>query len=257
MKLTIIGSGTCVPSTKRGAPANYLEIAGSRALVDCGPGTLKQLEKAKLDYKLIDMVFISHFHSDHISDLGPLVQASNWTPGFERKKNLTFIGPPGFENFYRKYIKPVCGSPRPDTYEILIEEIEDSLDFPGFRVEALSTTHSPESTAYKFIEAPAADKQGETASSLIISGDCDFDENSIEFAKNCHTLLLECSFKNNQKVKGHLTPKECGQIAQKSAAKKLILTHLYPPLSAKERLKETKKLFDNTILAEDFMEFLI
>jgi ribonuclease BN (tRNA processing enzyme) len=46
MKLIILGSGTCVPSLKRSAPAYYLEAGGRQILIDCGCGTLLQLEKA-------------------------------------------------------------------------------------------------------------------------------------------------------------------------------------------------------------------
>ena len=66
MKLTILGSGTCVPSLKRNAPSNYLKIGDKQILVDCGSGTLLQLEKANLTYNEIDIVCISHYHTDQI-----------------------------------------------------------------------------------------------------------------------------------------------------------------------------------------------
>ncbi|MCK5055300.1 MAG: MBL fold metallo-hydrolase [Candidatus Aminicenantes bacterium] len=245
MKLIILGSGTCVPSLKRGAPANFIKIGEAQILVDCGPGTLKQLEKANLSYKNIDMVFFTHFHVDHISDIGPLIQALNWTPGFERKKNLLLIGPEGFQAFYERYIKPVCGTPRPGTYKITIKEIKDNLEFDGFKVQCLKTVHSPESIAYKLIEK---DK------SLVISGDCDFDEPLSEFSKQADVLLLECSFANGKKMKGHLVSHECGRIAQEAGIKRLILTHLYPPLPGVKRLKEVKEIFPAATLAEDLME---
>ncbi|MDD3156263.1 MAG: MBL fold metallo-hydrolase [Candidatus Pacebacteria bacterium] len=73
MKLTIIGSGTCVPTVKRGSPANYLQIGKKKILVDCGPGTVRQIVNAKIDYRTIDMVFLTHFHNDHVSDLVALI----------------------------------------------------------------------------------------------------------------------------------------------------------------------------------------
>jgi len=248
MKLTIIGSGTCVPSLERGAPANFVRISGRQILVDCGPGTLRQLEKAKLNYKEVDMVFVTHFHVDHISDIGSLVQALNWTPGFDRRKNLLLVGPAGFRAFYEKYVQPVCGSPRPDTYKIVVMEIGNRLDLGGFRVESCKTNHSSESIAYKFVE---------NEKSLVISGDCDFTESLIAFSKKADLLLLECSFANGRKMKGHLVSEECGRIAHEAGAKRLILTHLYPPLTAKIRLQEVRELFPAAILAGDFMEIEI
>ena len=105
MKLIILGSGTCVPSLKRNSPSNYVLVGDKQILVDCGPGTLLQLERIGLSYKEIDIVCISHYHNDHISDLRFLLQALNWTPGFDRKKDLILIGPVGFQEVYEKHFQ--------------------------------------------------------------------------------------------------------------------------------------------------------
>ena len=245
MKLTILGSGTCVPTIKRGSPANYLEIGKVKTLVDCGSGTLRQLIKARLDYKNIDIAFFTHFHSDHILDLSAFIQALNWTPGFDRKKDLILVGPVGFKKFYESYLKPVSGVPRPNTYKIKIKEIKKKLVFENFTVECVKTIHSDTSLAYKFTEKNK---------SLVISGDCDYDDKLAIFSNNVDVLMLECSFPDTMKSEGHLISRECGLIAQKAKAKKLILTHLYPTSPEIIRLNQTKKIFKNTILAEDFMK---
>lgn len=248
MKLTILGSGTCVPAIKRGSPANFLEFGKVKALVDCGSGTLRQIIKAGLDYKNIDIALFTHFHSDHISDLNVFIQALNWTPGFDRKKDLILVGPIGFKKFYESYLKPVSGTPRPNTYKIKIKEIKKKLIFKNFSVECTKTIHSDTSIAYKFIE------KGKT---LVISGDCDYDDKLANFSKNADMLMLECSFPDTMKSEGHLISRECGLIAQQAKAKKLILTHLYPTSPERIRLNQTRKIFQNTILAEDFMKIEI
>ena len=48
MKLTILGSGSCIPTIERGSSANYLKIGKIKALVDCGSGTMRQIIKAKI-----------------------------------------------------------------------------------------------------------------------------------------------------------------------------------------------------------------
>lgn len=245
MKLTIVGSGTCVPTISRGSPANYLEIGKIKALVDCGPGTVRQLVKAKLDYKDIDLVCFTHFHPDHTLDLTALMHALNWTPEFDRKKDLTLVGPVGLKSFFDRYMRLVEGlMPRPKTYKIIIKEIKKKLEFDNFTIECDKTIHSATSHAYKFTE------KGKT---LVISGDCDYDEGLITFVRNVDLLLLECSYANNMKMRGHLVPQECGMIAKKAGVKKLVLTHLYP-VSPDLRLKQVKKIFPDTIQAEDFMK---
>jgi ribonuclease BN (tRNA processing enzyme) len=100
MKLTVLGSGTCVPSLKRNAPGYLLEADGLQALVDCGSGILLQLEKAGRSYRDIDAVFITHRHPDHFADLIPLVQALLATPNYKREKDLFIIAPEGFRAYY-------------------------------------------------------------------------------------------------------------------------------------------------------------
>ncbi|MCK4635298.1 MAG: hypothetical protein KAT32_00380, partial [Candidatus Moranbacteria bacterium] len=127
-------------------------------------------------------------------------------------------------------------------------EIKRSLTIGNLKIKCAKTIHNNESIAYRFIEKEK---------SIVITGDCDYDINLIKFAKECHLLLIECSFPNNMKFKGHLIPKECGEIAKQANVKKLILTHLYPISSKNTRLKETKKIFSNTILAKDLLTMKI
>ena len=244
MFLKILGSGTCVPFLKRHAPANYLRIKRTHLLVDCGSGTLFQLEKSGLNYKEIDIVCITHYHVDHISDLNPLLQALRWTPGFVRKKELVIVGPKGFTQFFEAHVKLLNSYIPEAPYPLTIKEIEGTLHFLDFSITSCKTIHTENSIGYKFIE---------NNKSLVISGDTDYDTNFISFAKKADVLLLECSFPNNKKAKGHLVSKECGTIAKEAEVKKLILTHLYP-ISKETRLQETKKIFKNTALAYDLME---
>lgn len=259
MELIIVGSGTCVPSSERGSPSNILKTAGLNLLVDCGPGTLIQLTRGGVDYKDLDMVFITHFHPDHISDLVPLIHALKWTPGFIREKKLRISGPPGFKQFYQDFLKPFFLKSLPSEFvptghldfldfEIIIEEIFGRKEYGAFTVETQKTLHNKESIAYKFSSG---------GRSVVISGDCDYDEDFVRFSENTDLLLLECSFPDKEKMAGHLTPGECGKIAVGAGVKKLVLTHIYVTSSAEQILAETKKIFGNTILAEDFMKISI
>ena len=45
MRLVVLGSGTCVPSLERNAPGYLLEAGSKKLLIDCGSGTLLQLER--------------------------------------------------------------------------------------------------------------------------------------------------------------------------------------------------------------------
>ncbi len=245
MKLIVLGSGTCVPSLKRNAPGYYLELPDKEILIDCGSGTLLQLEKAGKSYKSIDTVFITHTHPDHIADLMPFIQALFATPGFTREKDLLIAGPNGLKAFYERCITSSIRKPKAFNCEIL--EIKDKIDLGYLFVFSTKTVHSENSIAYRF-EAGGR--------SIVITGDCDYDKSLVTFAEDADLLVIECSFPDSLKVKGHLTPRECGLIAKSARVKKLLLSHIYPtPYPDADRLKECKKVFDGDVrLAEDLME---
>ena len=91
MKLTVLGSGTCVPRLDRATPGYFLEVDGKNILIDCSVMALQQMLKAGIDYQDIDIIAINHFHPDHVAGLPALLQGLNWTPEFDRKKPLTIL----------------------------------------------------------------------------------------------------------------------------------------------------------------------
>jgi ribonuclease BN (tRNA processing enzyme) len=246
MKLVILGSGTCVPSLRRNAPANYLAIGGREVLVDCGSGTLLQLERAGKSYRDIDAVFLTHFHPDHVADLLPLLHALVATPGLDREKALSIVGPAGVGEFYRKFISSLMW--RKPTFPLEVTEATGRLDMGSFFVFSAETVHSGESVAYRFEEE---------GRSVVITGDCDYDEGVIRLSEGTDLLMADCSFPNAMKAPGHLSPRECGLIAQKAGARKLVLTHLYfSPDPESNRVTEAGEVFaGGIVLAEDLMEF--
>ncbi len=245
MKVTILGSGTCVPSLKRSTPGYLLEIGDKKILVDCGAGSLLQLEKIRPGlYTEIDYVFLTHTHCDHVAGVAPLIQALNWTPNFDRSKDLVLIGPLGFNQFYLNVLKPLAGNQK-GTYEVKTQEIESFLDFDDFKVRVMKTKHSPNSIAYRFEEEDKV---------LVFSGDSVFNDNIIQICSGADLVILECSFAKGEVHPGHLNSDECGWIAKKAGVKKLVLTHFYLTSPEERRLAECKQIFENTILAEDLME---
>lgn len=68
-------------------------IAGGKfMLFDTGDGCAKTLNSMDLPINLIDTVFFTHYHSDHINGLGNLL-SHTWVMG--REKQVDIYGPPG------------------------------------------------------------------------------------------------------------------------------------------------------------------
>jgi ribonuclease BN (tRNA processing enzyme) len=248
MRLIVLGSGTCVPSLRRSAPAYYLEAGKRQMLIDCGEGTMLQLARVKRSYKEIDAVFLTHTHPDHISGISPFIHALVATPLFRREKDLFLFGSRGLKKFYNQHIGSLMGKPQSFSLEVI--EIEDKVDFPPLYIFTTKTIHSKDSLAYRF---EVGNK------SIIFTGDADFDRGLIEFSKNSDLLVADCSFPESLKAKGHMIPRECGQIAEEAGVKSLLLSHIYEVSDPDEkRVEECRKVFQGDIfLAQDFMEFKI
>jgi ribonuclease BN (tRNA processing enzyme) len=248
MKLIILGSGTCVPSLIRSAPAYYLCDMGKEVLVDCGSGTVLQLLKAGVGYKNIDAVFLTHTHPDHVAGLVPLLHALIATPLYSRDKELTLVGPHNFVKHYEDYIAPQFG--RSGTSFVQVIEINDKIDYPPFHIFAIPTVHTENSIAFRF------ESKGR---SIVFTGDADYDKGIIELSVNCDLLIADCAFPGSMKRQGHMTPRECGLVAQNASVKKLILSHLHAlPVPDDDKLEECRAVFKGSVvLAEDLMEFNI
>jgi len=249
-ELIILGSGTGVPSLKRGSPGLVVVTEGSRILIDSGPGTLRRLLEVGLTYHDMDLLLYTHIHPDHVSDLVPFLFASKYSD-LPRKRDLLCVGGPGFRRYFNK-IKKVYGSwIDSEFYQFTLKEISRRrLIFQDLQISAKSMAHLRESVGYR-IEF----KDGE---SLAISGDTDYCRNLVELASEVNLLVLECSFPNDKKVEGHLTPSLAGRIALESRCKKLLLIHFYPVCDQTDILKEVREVYSGEIIqGEDLMRIKI
>jgi len=94
---------------------------------------------------------------------------------------------------------------------------------------------------------------------VVYTGDSRPTKRTVEIARNADILIHDASFKEELKdwaiESGHSTAKEAAEVAREANVKKLILTHISTRYSkdASPLLEEAKKVFENTIIAEDFM----
>ncbi|MEO5364336.1 MAG: ribonuclease Z [Magnetococcus sp. DMHC-8] len=249
MKGTILGSGTGIPSLQRQAPGYLLEVDGQRWLIDCGSGTLLQLERLQKGFYGLDGAFITHTHADHIGDLLPLVHAFR-LPGLARSAPFHLYGPPGFVDFFEQRIAPVAAVP--DRFPFLVNEIPAILSWAGLTIRSQPTLHSDRlaSVAYRFEKDDR---------SVVFTGDCDYDPALIAFAAGADVLVVDCSTLDAEKVKGHLSAGLVGLVAARAGVGRLIPTHLYPIAAPdSQRVAECRIHFAGPVtLAEDLMEFTV
>ena len=101
-ELTILGSGSAVPTPKRNPSSQFINCHNRRILIDCGEGTQFQIRKYKIKLQSIQIILISHLHGDHYFGLAGLLSTMNL---LGRDGQLTIYGPVGLEDILRNQLK--------------------------------------------------------------------------------------------------------------------------------------------------------
>jgi ribonuclease BN (tRNA processing enzyme) len=254
MIVTILGSGTCVPSIERSSCAVMLEASNAKLLFDSGPGTMRRLLRTNTSIFDVDFIFYSHFHPDHTAELVPFLFATKYPDMGQRQTVLTIVAGAGFEDFFAG-LKAVYGNWIELDAELLeiLEMSNHSADcrrLQDFTVQSAPVEHNPESIAYRIT---AADGH-----SVVYSGDTDYSENLIRLSKEADLLICESALPDDFRIKGHLTPSLAGEIATRAGVRKLVLTHFYPECDQTDIERECRKTYDGPlVLAEDLMRIEI
>lgn len=102
LKLTIIGSGSAVPTLTRGVTSQHVNFNERQILIDCGEGTQLQLRKNKVKFQRIQIILISHLHGDHYLGLTGLLSSMSL---LGRTKNLTIYCPAELEEMLQFQFK--------------------------------------------------------------------------------------------------------------------------------------------------------
>ncbi len=228
MKLTIIGCWGAYPGPG-GASSGYLVEngdGGESLLLDCGSGVLSKLYEYT-NLNSLNNIVLSHYHSDHIADVGCLQYAAKVQMSLnERSVPLSFYGHTLSDSFNNlTYEDAAIGIPYKEGVPVAIGP---------FTLNFKAATHPAPAFALR-IESGGI--------SLGYTGDTEWDDNLIEFFKDVDLLLCESSLYNKFKgmVEGHLTAGEAGILARRANAGELILTHLPHFGDHSELLAEAKQ----------------
>jgi len=94
LRVVLCGTGNPLADRERAAACTAIVAGGNIYLVDIGPGAWKNLALWHIPAPRIAAVMFTHFHSDHIGDLGE-ANLESWAQG--RDHPLRVYGPPGVE----------------------------------------------------------------------------------------------------------------------------------------------------------------
>lgn len=246
MEITIIGSGTGVPSRRRSSPCVAVHMGNNIVLLDSGPGSLRKMLEADITYNDIYAVHYTHTHVDHVNDLAQLLFASKYDEN-PRTRPLVLTGPPGFKEFYERLVSLYGDQVVSGKYELTIEELSDNQKrYDGYLLVSKPTIHMIPSTGYRI-----EDSEGHA---VVYTGDTSYCEEAVELARNADILIIEAALPPGKKLKGHMEPEVAGRIASEAGIDTLVITHLYPICDRFDTEREIRKSFQgNLLVAEDLL----
>jgi ribonuclease Z len=295
IKLTFLGTSDAIPTSERNHTAMLLAYSGENILVDCGEGTQRQLRKAKINPNTISKILITHWHGDHVLGLPGLLQTLNFSG---RHKALSICGPKGTKNYVSKTldafafqgkfdisVKEVSGrffensefyleaekmihGTFCNAYSFvrkgLIKIDKKKLQKTKITGPVLKELKAGKDVVYegkKYLAKNLTFIEDEKKIAFVF--DTAFNDRIVPFAQNSDLLVCESTFGEELEEKAekykHLTVRQAAEIAKKSKAKKLILTHISQRYSKNPGiiLNAAKKIFRNSFLAKDFDVFEI
>ena len=262
LHVVICGSGSPLPSAERAGPCTAVIAGGRMFLIDVGPGSTENLRLWGLPVGSLAGVLLTHFHSDHIGELGEVVFAS-WTSG--RAVPLDVYGPAGVDRvvggFQAAYeldvsyrvahhgadLLPPEGG-KMSAHTIKLAEAAPSrvfYDEDGLRITAFLVEHEPIAPAVGY----RIDYGGR---SVVVSGDTIRSANVEAASQGVDVLVHEVlsdamigmaaqaleSAGNPQgtlirdTLDYHTFPADVHALAADAKVKLLVLNHLVPPLPA-------------------------
>jgi ribonuclease Z len=268
----------------------YLRV-GISSLWMRGEGSTRNVLLMKFPLGKAEAILLTHFHSDHIADLGEMM-LQRWAGG-ANSVPIDVLGPVGVEQVVQGFnlayqldaryrvahhgpetVPPsgAGGSARP--FELSFEPNASSVVFDqdGVKITAFKVDHRPVEPAvgYRF------DYRGR---SLVISGNTVYSESLVEQAKGAEVLLHEALNADMVKLMNenaglvgspslgkithdipsyHATPEDAAKIATAAGVRQLIYYHIIPPLPVRilKRLfiGDARKFFKGSIrVGEDGM----
>ena len=260
--VVLCGTGAPLPDPNRAGPCTAVIAGGALWVVDIGPGASERLQLDRIPLGALQGVLLTHFHSDHIGELGELGLQS-WAGG-GRTEPMNVYGPPGVQRvvdgFSAAYaldaeyrvahhgadvVAPKGGEMLAHTFD----PPEDGspitvLERDGLKITAARVDHTPvaPAVAYRF------DYGGR---SVVISGDTVASENLVALARGADILVhevlvievLEILSRAAAEVDRprlskiahdvtdyHTDPADAVELAKEAGVATIVFSHMVPPL---------------------------
>lgn len=266
LRVAICGSGSPMPDLNRSPACNVVFAGGKAFVVDAGNGSWVHTLRWQMPQAAVGAVLLTHFHSDHIGDLGE-VNLQGWA-GQRNARLLVYGGPgidrvvAGFNEAYAMdrthrtahhgadFLNPEFGSMEarvvaaPSGNPLTGEESVVVYEADGLTITAFAVDHEPISPAYGY----RFDYKGR---SVVFSGDTSKTHSIAVHAKGADVLIHEAMLKDvvgrleeKAKLYGravpervmhdipsyHASPRDAAEEAAEAGVGHLVFSHVIPPI---------------------------
>jgi ribonuclease BN (tRNA processing enzyme) len=259
-RIVVLGTGTPNPDPQRSGPAVAIVVNERAYLVDCGPGVVRRAAAAEkngiaaLKPTQLNIVFITHLHSDHTLGYPDLI-FSPWVLG--RAEPVAAYGPRGLKamtsHIEKAWEEDIAVRRRgieqanATGYKADVHEIKPGVVYRdgNVTVTAFPVKHGiwKEAYGYTFV---TRDRK------IVVSGDTAPTDEVVKACDGCDVLLHEVYNPHGEELKTphwkeyfatfHTSPAELGEIARRAHPRLLILYHqVLERLPEEDLLEQMKK----------------
>lgn len=296
MQIIFLGTSSMVPTKERNHSSILLSCGSENILVDCGEGTQRQLKIAGIKLAKITKILISHWHGDHVLGLPGLIQSMSssgcqktlhiYGPKGTKKLIEKMFEVFSFDQKFEIKVNEVNSGKffEDDGFILEAEQLEHNIETLGYRLEEkgkrkinldhvkkrgvpdgplLGKLQEGKSITWKGkkidVDKATILVKGKSVAIITDTVPC---KGAYKLAKDVDILISEATYASNLEEKGteygHMTSKQAAEMANRSNAKQLILTHFSARYKNTSELEdEARTYFDNVITAEDFMKISI
>ena len=257
--VTVLGSGSALPTGSRHCSGQVVNINGFRLLLDCGEATQTQIRMYHQKLQSLGRIFLTHLHGDHFFGLPGLVSSMHLCG---RTEPLDIYAPAGIQMAMDTFLA-AAGSHI--GYEIRYHELthiegcETLFENNRCRVSAFPLVHSVPTYGYVIDEMPRGSNPPRR---YAYCTDTAYTEAILPYIHGANLLCVESTFDDAfasiAAEKLHSTSRQAATLALKAEAKQLMLTHISARFKDPSLLlSQALEVFPDTILAADGERFEI